>query len=357
MIYLIVWLVLLLFLVSERRAKQSFNYWVLLISLLIFSAFRWEVGCDWHGYLHQYRVANDGVTAVGGMFNEPLWWFAIGAIKEAELPYPWINVVSSAVFFAGVHTLAKRQPSPVSFVVLLFPVLILNMPMSAIRQGAAIGLFCFALSAFVDQKLIRFVAFTLLASMVHSSAALFFLLTPLVRGNFSTRSLLLAGVLAVPGIFVILGSDRADLALTRYVETGIDAQGSIFRVFLVFLTALLFFRILRPAWSVLFPHDYKLVIVSAIVMLGTLLLLPLSSVIADRMSYYMLPVQAIILARIPFLRLGANQALWTIAPYVVLSIVLAIWVAFSGLFEVCYLPYQTWLFAYPPTRLGVFYGF
>jgi len=31
-------------------------YIPLLIALFLFSAFRFEVGCDWTGYLNQYRV-------------------------------------------------------------------------------------------------------------------------------------------------------------------------------------------------------------------------------------------------------------------------------------------------------------
>lgn len=74
--------------------------------------------------------------------------------------------------------LARRQPDPLGFLVLLFPILIINMPMSGIKQGAAIGLICIAFAAFIDKKLFWFTAWTLLASTIHNSAIVFLLLIP-----------------------------------------------------------------------------------------------------------------------------------------------------------------------------------
>ena len=56
---------------------------------------------------------------------------------------------------------------------LAFPVLIINMPMSGIRQAAAIGIMCFAYNAFNDRRLIRFVFCVIVASGFHSSAVSF----------------------------------------------------------------------------------------------------------------------------------------------------------------------------------------
>ena len=38
-----------------------------------------------------------------------------------------------------------------------FPILVINMPMSTIRQAAAIGIMCFAYNAFNDRRSILFV--------------------------------------------------------------------------------------------------------------------------------------------------------------------------------------------------------
>ena len=99
------------------------------------------------------------------------------------LPYPVANIASSAVFFLGVHVLARRQPDPLGFLVLLFPILIINMPMSGIRQGAAIGLLCIAFVAFIDRRPLWFAFWVVLAAGFHISVLIFMLLLPVATGS------------------------------------------------------------------------------------------------------------------------------------------------------------------------------
>ena len=40
------------------------------------------------------------------------------------LGYVWLNVLTSEIFFAGLHAIARRPPAPLA---LAFPLLILNM--------------------------------------------------------------------------------------------------------------------------------------------------------------------------------------------------------------------------------------
>ena len=53
-------------------------------------------------------------------------------------------MISSFTFFFGAHYMAQRQQNRIAFLILLFPVLIINMPMSGIRQASAIGALCIA---------------------------------------------------------------------------------------------------------------------------------------------------------------------------------------------------------------------
>ena len=85
-------------------------------------------------------------------------------------------------------------------------------------------------------------------------------------------------------------------------------------------------------------------------MMAMLVLVPISSVIGDRLGYYLIPIQTMIFTRLPSLPLGANKRLLVVAPYVALFVVLATWTTFSLLFDRCYVPYQTWLFGFPAAR-------
>ena len=333
-----------------RLGKTRSLYPVLLASLFIFSAFRFEVGCDWSGYLNQFYVY--GSVPFAGLLEErePLWVGLFALQNWLGLPYPWINVVSSAVFFWGVHVLARRQPDALAFLILLFPILIINMPMSGIRQGAAIGLMSVAFAAFIDRRLFRFLVLTVIVASLHSSAIVFLLLAPLVHGVYSKRRLMLSGLLAIPGALLLMATEAADTASSRYIDTGIDAAGAAFRVGLLVVTAIVFFLFLRRKWAAHFPQDYKLVTVGSLIMLALFLLLPVSSVIADRLGYYLIPIQTIIFARVPYLQLRANRKLFAVAPYIGLFLVFAVWTTLSSHFQQCYLPYQTWIFGFPESQ-------
>jgi hypothetical protein len=81
-------------------------------------------------------------------------------------------------------------------------------------------------------------------------------------------------------------------------------------------------------------------------MLITLPLALYASIIGDRMGYYLIPFQVVILQRLPFLfRGGVNTQLLAAAPYVALLAFLVLWMNLSPLFEGCYLPYRSVVFA------------
>jgi len=332
------------------RLRQQL-YPILLGLLFAFSAFRFEVGCDWSGYLSQWTLQEFSTYQEAALRSEPVWWTLIQGLQDLGLPYPWLNVVSSAIFFTGVHVLARRQPDPLGFLILLFPVLIINMPMSGIRQGAAIGLMCIAFAAFIDKKLFWFVAWTLLASTFHSSAIVFLLLAPLVGGSYSKKRLLFGALLAAPGALVLLSGDAAEQATSRYVGTGIDAAGAAFRVGILLITGIAYFLLLRSKWKDSFPDDYKLVSVGALFMCALVALVPLSTVIGDRLGYYLIPLQTMIFARIPYLPIRRSRVFYAATPYIALALVFIVWTSLSGHFTQCYVPYNSWIFGLPASNL------
>ena len=332
---------------ARQAAVRKQIYFVILAALFVFSAFRFQVGCDWSGYYNQYLVATNIDWAFITTSREPLWWAILGWIRNAGLPYPVANIVSSAVFFLGVHILARRQPDPLGFLVLLFPILIINMPVSAIRHGAAVGLLCIAFVAFIDRRPFRFTLWVVLAAGFHSSALIFMLLLPVATGRYTRSRLVLAAILAVPGAFFLGSSDAAEVATSRYIDRGVDAAGAVFRVGMLGLSAAYFFLFLRKKWLRTWPQDYSLASIGAIGMALAFLLIPVSTVIGDRFGYYLIPIQAVIFARIPFLPFRANVALLAALPYLGLLLVFTVWSQLSWHFKQCYIPYQSWIFGFP----------
>lgn len=331
---------------GRRIDANRAAYWLVLFGLFLFSAFRFRVGCDWSGYYYNFiRGAElDYQTAL--TYREPVWWLIQVAFNNWGLPYPSVNVLTSAIFFAGVHALARRQPDRLGFLVLLFPTLIVNMPMSGIRQAAAIGFLCLSFVAFNDRRMIRFVAWILLGSTFHSSVLAFLLLAPLTTGRYSKGRVLAALLLALPGAYFMGQTESAQVAVDRYVDTGIDAFGAIFRVGILSLTGMFYLLFLRRKWAANAPDDFGLVNVGAWLMLALLPVVSVGTVIADRLAYYLVPIQAMIFARVPFLGLRSNRTLFTVLPYIGLVIMFAVWSLNSGIFNACYAPYQSWLFGH-----------
>lgn len=327
-----------------RLRNQLYPFFIMIF--FVFSAFRFEVGCDWSGYLNQFRIQEFSTLAEAFQRGEPLWWATMHGVHYFDLSYPWVNVFSSAIFFLGIHKIARRQKDPLSFLVFLFPILIINMPMSGIRQGAAIGIMCFAFVAFIDKRILWFVIWTLLASMFHSSAIIFMLLAPLTMGEVTRKRIFLAALLAIPGLFFILTGDVGQQATNRYVGTGVDAAGALFRGGLLIITGIAYLLIFKKAWDKDYKSDSSLMMIGSLLMVSLVVILPISSVIADRVAYYLIPIQAMIFARIPFLAVR-NSKLYAVLPYIALLLVFVVWTSFSRHFQQCYVPYDTWLFGIP----------
>ncbi|MEK8125025.1 EpsG family protein [Methylocystis sp. IM4] len=165
-------------------------YYLWLFVLFLFVGFRYRVGCDWGGYLVIFENSRIYETS---STTEQAFWLLNSLLHYLQLDYPYINVVSSGIFSLGLHQIAKRQPDRLSILILSFPILIINLAMSGIRQAIALGILCFAFNAFIDMSLLRCVLFTLIASMFHTSAGAFLMLTPFVRGRFSRQRIILGG--------------------------------------------------------------------------------------------------------------------------------------------------------------------
>lgn len=349
MIYVLV--ALFLFAVSfttlGARRTRARLYWPIFAFLFIFACFRYQVGCDWSGYFFQYEAAGLVWQGQDSRFNDPLWWLVMSRTKAAGLYYPMVNVIAGGIFFAGVHMLARRQPDPLAFLVLLFPILIVNIPMSGIRQAAAIGVICLAFVAFIDRRPLRYALWVLLAGGFHTSAFVFIFLAPVASGNYSRWRLVAAGVLAVPGLLLLATGYNAGVAASRYIGGNIDAFGAVFRVGAIALSGLYFRLFLRRKWERDYPQDFALVNTGTLGMGFALLLLAVSSVIADRYTYYLIPIQAMIFARLPFFTFSRYKWQHVALPYLALTVMFVGWTQTSWLFDRCYMPYQTWVFGAP----------
>ena len=326
---------------AARHGRFLARARLLAVLLFVFAGFRYEVGCDWAVYEQNLYALYTASLSDIDQHREPGFALLNILVRKYELPFYVVNVVTSALFFIGFYSFAKRQNSPVSILVLAFPVLIINMPMSGIRQAVAVGFVAMAFTAFVDRRVLRYVLFLILAATFHTSALVFLCLVPLMFMRATVLSIGLSALLAAPGVYYMM-QDRFEIYVGRYLESSIDAAGAPFRTATLALAAMIFFVYLRKTWKKEFARDYDLTVVSSYIMLATFALSFAVPVMADRLGYYLMPIQLSIFARIYFLSPGvANTHLLKLVPYVALLSLLVIWMGFSGLFQGCFGTYRS----------------
>ena len=147
---------------------------------------------------------------------------------------------------------------------------------------------------------------------------------------------------------MLLIGDVGQLIMNRYLGSGVaESSGAVFRVGSLAVTAFYFGWSLRRKWKNTHQKDYSFICLGAIAMLLTLLLIPISSTISDRIGYYLVPVQAMIFARVPYLPFRMNRILHKSIPYFFLLLLFFVWTYYSYHFQECYLPYQSWIFGFP----------
>lgn len=324
-------------------------YYLVLSLLFLFTVFRYQVGCDWYGYYKLFLRYENSEWLPAAIRFEPFSHLIFNFTYHSGLSYPYVYIPFGLIFFTGIHILAKRQPDPLGFLLLLLPILIINIGMSAVRQAAAIGIICIALTAFIDRKPKLFLFWTVISLGFHSSAIIFLLLMPFSGGRINNFriSISLLIFLIVPLAFYIFYSENFIRVNEEYIQSNREAFGAIFRVGILFLTAVYFFLFIKNKWKKNFPQDYNLVLLGSVSMILILSFVPISSIISDRFGYYLIPIQAIIFARSYHLPFKSNRIFHGVLPYVGLFLVLLIWIFTSDHFQKCYFPYKSWILGMP----------
>jgi hypothetical protein len=69
----------------------------------------------------------------------------------------------------------------------------------------------------------------------------------------------------------------------------------------------------------------------------------------------MLPFQIMILARVTYVASARRLGNLYYFAYIISFVMLVGWTSFSGIFEVCYTPYNSWIFGYPASRFDIDY--
>lgn len=333
--------------ILKTRAAQRAALIVALVPIFLFVATREWTGCDFGGYLRRYlsyAMASPEVGPLQALAGpEGLFSLLNTTAASLGLGYVGVNALCAAIFFLGLSRFALAREAPLTLLALAFPILTVQLAMSGIRQACATALLMLAFNAFAERRRAAMLLLVMLASLFHQTALMF---APLAFAVGRTLSLpkLAAGIALAAPAAVWLASARLEVYQERYGGGEVEAFGAALRVALIALTALLFVAN-RRQFARLYPRDYPLMAIFAVLGLALVPIALASSIAAHRIGYYVMPVHLLTLARLPrALTHGRPDALLEVMPLFVYGLYIVVWFAASRHAQYCYVPYDSYLF-------------
>ncbi len=327
--------------------KNTVLFIALYIFFVLFVGARFDTGCDFTAYYlrFKYLLYND-ISSLADV-TEPGYFLISYVTKKAGLDFVWLNVLGAAIFFYYLIKFARNHPRPLLLIALVFPILIVQLSMSGLRQALAVAFLMGALDAFLHARRLQVIVYILIGSTFHQSLVILLPLALMVGRTYSFARVLGAIVILMPVAAYML-SGRAEVYQDRYIEQiygSMDSGGAIFRLGLLVITALLF-EIYTRRMARAYPNEYNLMRLFALVSFALIPVMFINTVALHRLIFYVVPMHAYILAALPGAMFSNRQsvkiaelgALALYAAYIV------VWFSASRHANMCYVPYQSYLF-------------
>lgn len=326
---------------SEFAKKATFL--IMMPAMILFAGTRDWVGCDFYGYLkrfERYQFYSFEEYGSNADFGFTLLNYFVSGLG---LDYMWVNLFCALIFFVCLTLFALRRENPLGLLALFFPILIVQLAMSGIRQATATAILLLAWNAFVDGKRFRVLAWILIAGTFHSTAIIFLPMFFLVNRTFAAWKLLLASIVIAP-LALLFAGEQVTVYQQRYIEGDVQSLGALFRLGLIVITVAMF-EMYRTGFKEKYPEDYELMRAFSLFSIGLVVVFFVSTLVAHRLAYYVTPVQLLILMRLPIVvNERYRSALISSGPYLVYGLYMLVWFGTSRHADICYVPYDSYLF-------------
>jgi hypothetical protein len=310
------------------------------IILIIIIGLRDHVGADWDGYLSILDFVETQKLSEVLVGREP----GFGLINWVSTQIGWgiygVDLTCAIIFVSGLMAFLTRQPNFWRCLTLSIPVLVIQLAMSGIRQAAAMGFLFFALNAFIDRRPLRYLIFVVLAFTMHQTAIVFLILSIFIGERIRVIPILSA-VIVFLLISIFLFKD-VDFYRDAYISQDYGAAGAAPRIAFNIIAAFLFWRLSRR-WQTHYT-DYRLFSILAFAIALVTPLLVFAQVAADRLEYYLIPFQVAVISRVPDLLPARLKVIYTTVVYSGYSAALAVWLNYSWIAKLCWIPYSNIIF-------------
>ena len=326
------------------RQAAIFFFLISSVFLVWFMGFRYETGCDYHAYLLRW-ITFSPPTSLSQVFQGEEAGFAllVWSVKAIGLDYTWLNVAASIILvFCYVKFASAHRFAPL-VLALLFPVIIVQLGMSGIRQALAGGFLMLAFNAFIRRQKLWTAIWVLIGMQFHASVVMFLPLALLAGRDVSMERLAVS--LAVLGpVASLLLANRFDTNHERYIEQvhgAIISGGAVIRYALVALPVPFFF-LYQKKLKAFFPEVYPLLKLMSLLIISLSPLVFISSIALHRINFYIMPGSILLCVYVGALISEKYiKGHWiTVIAYGSYSF---FWFLLSRHAELCYVPYEnTW---------------
>lgn len=314
------------------------------VAMTLMIGFRYDVGVDWRPYLRIFTEAQNYDLGDSLTRSDPGFYFLVWVVHQLGLEVWALNLLCASIFTIGLVRFARHEPNPWLTIAVTIPYLVIVVAMSGTRQATAIGFLLLSLTAYSAGRLPRAALWLLLAALMHASAILMLGVAAVsyTRNRLAGSLLLIATVLLVS----VYLTSSFEMYVDRYSDPELQSEGTIFRVAMNLLPALLYLR-----WPQRFQPDpqqrtlWRNISLLALLSLPAMLVIP-SSTALDRLSLYLTPLQAMVLGRLPSSigRSLGEYRLLTVAILAYLALALFVFLNFSnhGHYWAPYRLYSLW---------------
>jgi hypothetical protein len=317
------------------------------IMLVLLIGGREEVGCDYDAYLARFN------------WLYPPGFGQLEALFQAEGGFHWLNVLSrdlgwdfnGLVMICGVVygfclvRFARLAPRPMALVAIAFPILVVQLGMSGMRQAMATAFLMLTYVAFTQRRQWITAGWICVAYLFHQSAIFLLPMAFLARREISAKYLVGGIVLLAPLAGWLLG-ERLEVYSARYVEQvyGENASGGAWIRYLAAVLPFLLVWWKRRRVQAAFPELYPLIWLFMVLSFSLVLVGVISSVALHRLTFYVLPVSLLALLCVVECAFapGSRRLAWAL-PFVMYGVYILSWFLLSRHGTSCYIPYQSWL--------------
>ncbi len=284
---------------NRLYSKKSPALWYATgLFIILFVAFRYEVGGDWLNYIRHYDKMEGLSLREALLFGDPAHQLLNWLSYKYGLGVYGVNFIYGVIFATGLFLFSRLQPYAWIAVLVSVPYLLTVVVMGYSRQGAAIGLFLIALYYLHHKKFNQYIALVFAATLFHKTALLMLPLGIFIEGKIKWTHLLLVIPVSYGAWDLLFASQQEEL-WENYVVAQMESQGALIRVMMNFIPAVLLL-VYRKEWQRYFD-DYLFWLIVALGSFGSLVLVHFASTAVDRIALYFIPLQLVVFARLPLL--------------------------------------------------------